>query len=95
VRFSNAAQGVADPTAETLQAAKDAWLAARPDYGISEAFRFYDGPIDNEEDRPEQDGVPDDSPGRTAILTTMNSLGDQTDTIVAAATALGLTIEVT
>jgi putative iron-regulated protein len=44
---------IADPTADTLKAAKDAWLAARPDYGISEAFRFYEGPIDNEEDGPE------------------------------------------
>jgi putative iron-regulated protein len=44
---------VAAPTAETLQAAKDAWLAARDDYGPTEAFRFYGGPIDNETDGPE------------------------------------------
>lgn len=44
---------VADPTDETLEAAKQAWLAARDDYGLSEAFRFYGGPIDNEEDGPE------------------------------------------
>ncbi|MEI2700672.1 MAG: imelysin family protein [Microthrixaceae bacterium] len=36
-----------DPTEATLQAAKDQWLAARDDYGPTEAFRFYDGPIDN------------------------------------------------
>ena len=35
------------------QTAKDAWLAARDDYGPTEAFRFYDGPIDNADDGPE------------------------------------------
>jgi putative iron-regulated protein len=44
---------VAAPSADTLQAAKDAWLAARNDYGPTEAFRFYGGPIDNETDGPE------------------------------------------
>jgi putative iron-regulated protein len=44
---------VADPTDTTLAAAKQAWLDARPDYGLTEAFRFYGGPIDNEEDGPE------------------------------------------
>lgn len=41
------------PAAATLEAAKRAWLAARDDYGPTEAFRFYGGPIDNEEDGPE------------------------------------------
>ncbi len=44
---------VADPTEATLGAAKDAWLAARDDYGPTEAFRFYDGPIDNPTNGPE------------------------------------------
>ena len=44
---------LADPTEETLEAAKQAWLAARDDYGLTEAFRFYGGPIDNETDGPE------------------------------------------
>jgi putative iron-regulated protein len=44
---------LADPTGETLEAAKQAWLAARDDYGLTEAFRFYGGPIDDEEDGPE------------------------------------------
>ena len=44
---------LADPTDETLEAAKQAWLAARDDYGLTEAFRFYGGPIDNEDDGPE------------------------------------------
>jgi putative iron-regulated protein len=42
-----------DPTDATLAAAKDAWLAARDDYGLTEAFRFYGGPIDDEENGPE------------------------------------------
>ena len=41
---------VAAPSNDTLTAAKDAWLAARDDYGPTEAFRFYGGPIDAEED---------------------------------------------
>ncbi len=44
---------IADPTPATLEAAKRAWLRARDDYGPTEAFRFYGGPIDNEEDGPE------------------------------------------
>ncbi len=44
---------IADPTDLTMQAAKDAWLAARDDYGLTEAFRFYGGPIDDEENGPE------------------------------------------
>jgi putative iron-regulated protein len=44
---------LADPTEATLDAAKQAWLDARDDYGLTEAFRFYGGPIDDEEDGPE------------------------------------------
>jgi putative iron-regulated protein len=44
---------LADPTDATLASAKEAWIAARDDYGPTEAFRFYDGPIDNPEDGPE------------------------------------------
>ena len=43
---------VADPNETTHQAAKDAWLAAREPYGQTEVFRFYGGPIDDE-DGPE------------------------------------------
>jgi putative iron-regulated protein len=39
----------ADPTDETMTAAKHAWLAARDDYGPTEVFRFYGGPIDNDD----------------------------------------------
>jgi putative iron-regulated protein len=35
------------PSEQTLEAARDAWLAAREPYLQTEAFRFYDGPIDN------------------------------------------------
>ena len=44
---------VADPTESNLSAAREAWLAAREPYGQTEAFRFYDGPIDNPDDGPE------------------------------------------
>ena len=44
---------VADPNPATLESAKRAWLRARDDYGPTEVFRFYGGPIDNEEDGPE------------------------------------------
>jgi len=40
---------VAEPTAERLTAARQAWLAAREWYGQTEAFRFYAGPIDDDE----------------------------------------------
>lgn len=43
---------LAQPSAQTLAAARKAWLQARDVYGQTEAFRFYDGPIDNE-DGPE------------------------------------------
>jgi putative iron-regulated protein len=41
-----------DPTEETFQAAKDAWLASNEPYGQTEVYRFYGGPIDAE-DGPE------------------------------------------
>ncbi len=44
---------VAAPTDASLAAAKQAWLDGRLLYGPTEAFRFYDGPIDNPEDGPE------------------------------------------
>ena len=44
---------VAAPSEATHQAAKQAWIAARLPYGPSEAFRFYDGPIDDAESGPE------------------------------------------
>ncbi|MEM1348021.1 MAG: imelysin family protein, partial [Myxococcota bacterium] len=43
----------AAPDSTKFQAAKDAWLVARNPYGQTEGYRFYGGPIDNEEDGPE------------------------------------------
>jgi putative iron-regulated protein len=43
---------LANPSEETLNAARERWRAARIPYGYSEAFRFYGGPIDGE-DGPE------------------------------------------
>jgi putative iron-regulated protein len=42
---------VANPSEAGLAAARQAWLDAREPYGQSEAFRFYDGPIDAIEGR--------------------------------------------
>ena len=41
-----------------------------------------------------RDGVGDDEPGRLAIKTTMDDLSAQTDLIVAQASELGLSVEV-
>jgi putative iron-regulated protein len=43
---------VSNPTQSGFEACKTAWLAARTPYGQSEVFRFYGGPIDDE-DGPE------------------------------------------
>lgn len=43
---------VETPTAANQDAAKNAWLEAREPYGQTEAYRFYGGPIDDE-DGPE------------------------------------------
>ncbi len=43
---------VANPSAARLEECKAAWLAARIPYGQTEAYRFYGGPIDDE-DGPE------------------------------------------
>lgn len=37
---------LAQPGADSLAAARAAWVAARPAYLVTEVFRFYDGPID-------------------------------------------------
>ena len=44
---------LAEPSQVRLDAAKRAWLRARDDYGVTEIYRFYEGPIDNEESGPE------------------------------------------
>jgi putative iron-regulated protein len=45
---------LADPDEPSLAAARDRWIEARRDYLVTEAFRFYEGPID----APERDGLP-------------------------------------
>jgi putative iron-regulated protein len=42
---------LANPNSETLAAARKAWVDARPAYLVTEAFRFYDGPIEDIEGR--------------------------------------------
>ena len=37
------------PSAATLKKARSAWLTSRNPYGLSEAYRFYQGPIDNDD----------------------------------------------
>ena len=44
---------LSSPSQVRLDAAKHAWLRARDDYGVTEIYRFYEGPIDNEENGPE------------------------------------------
>ncbi|MCB2021356.1 MAG: iron-regulated protein, partial [Burkholderiaceae bacterium] len=44
---------LAAPDAASLAAARDAWRAAREAYLVTEVFRFYGGPIDNDDDGPE------------------------------------------
>ena len=44
---------VAGPSQETLEAAKKAWVESRPAYELTEAFRFYEGPIDDPKTGPE------------------------------------------
>lgn len=52
--LQTACHALADnPSQANLDAAKDAWLDAREIYGLTEIFRFVDGPIDNTNDGPE------------------------------------------
>ena len=44
---------LAEPSEDGLNAARDAWRAAREPYLQTEVYRFYDGPIDNPDDGPE------------------------------------------
>jgi putative iron-regulated protein len=48
------------PSAVTLKKARDAWLTSRTPYGQSEAYRFYQGPIDNDDTT---DDIPDGPEG--------------------------------
>jgi putative iron-regulated protein len=48
-----------NPSDKTLKAARDAWLAAREPYGLSEGYRFYQGPIDNDDSKDDVDEGPE------------------------------------
>jgi putative iron-regulated protein len=48
------------PSASTLTKAKNVWLTSRDPYGLSEAYRFYQGPIDNDDT---SDDVPEGPEG--------------------------------
>lgn len=48
-----------NPTAQTLQAAKDAWLQARESYGPTEILRLSNGPIDAENGFAASFGAPE------------------------------------
>ncbi len=53
VALESAAAALAkSPSAETMEGARKAWIAARKPYAYSECFRYYAGPIDDE-DGPE------------------------------------------
>lgn len=53
IELNNALTAFVDsPSEETLSAAREAWLASNEPYGQTEAYRFYGGPIDDE-DGPE------------------------------------------
>jgi len=45
-----------NPSAETLNAAKNAWINARTSYLQTEAFRFYEGPIDFVDEKSGKEG---------------------------------------
>ena len=51
---------VAAPSEKTLSAAREAWLEARTPYGLSEAYRFAQGPVDNDD---QDDDIPDGPEG--------------------------------
>ncbi|HMN45609.1 MAG TPA: imelysin family protein [Povalibacter sp.] len=52
-------QLLAQPSAETLEAARQRWREARVPYSYSEAFRFYGGPVDAEGGpEPQMNGWP-------------------------------------
>ena len=47
------------PSEKTLTAARNAWLASRDPYGETEAYRFYQGPIDNDDSTDEVEDGPE------------------------------------
>ncbi len=63
-------QLLAQPSAETLEAARQRWREARVPYSYSEAFRFYAGPVDAEGGpEPQMNGWPLDENHIDAVQT--------------------------
>ncbi|OJH33592.1 imelysin family protein [Cystobacter ferrugineus] len=80
------------PSEERLSTARSAWINARRAYGQSEAFRFYGGPIDDEDTGPEGqinawpldeayiDGIIDgQEPLSQELITSMNERNGETN----------------
>ena len=87
-------KGVTGTSILDLVRQKDADLANRLNREVAESISLVKQ-IPAPFDQHVQAGVPDTDPGRMALLAGIEALEDQTDTIVAAAQALGVTIEVT
>ena len=84
---------VSGPGVMDLIAAEDEELAKQLENEIRRSVSLAEA-ISAPLDQHLREGVSDASPGRQAILRTIVSLEDQTDTIVSAAEALGITISV-
>jgi putative iron-regulated protein len=53
------AKFLAAPSATSLEDAKSAWITSRNPYGETEAYRFYQGPIDNDDSDDDIDDGPE------------------------------------
>ena len=85
--------GVTGPGIMDLVAATDGDLAENLDSQIAKSVNLA-GAIPQPFDQHLLEGVSDQSAGRQAVLATISSLEDQTDTIVDAAQKIGITISV-
>ena len=84
---------VTGPGIRDLIAAEDEELASSLEEEINRSV-VLDRSIPSPFDRQLTEGLPDSDPGRRAILDTIVALENQTDTIVAAAQKVGITINV-
>ena len=87
-------KGVIGTSILDLVREQDAALADRLNREVAESVSLVKQ-IPAPFDQHVQEGVSDSDPGRRALLAGITALEDQTDTIVAAAQALGITISVT
>ena len=73
---------LANPSEQTLNAARERWRAARIPYAYTEAFRFYGGPIDNETGpEPQLNGWPLDENHIDAVALDKYNAGPGLDII--------------